>query len=375
MAGKKKKNVGKSAGKRVRKPASGNRRKGGRGVLAVLAGVLGLALAIAAYHAAIWAIDNRLPAFRQTGYIHIQPEMSVEQVAQQVIDELDPRIASSVYRTLALETSTHSLVPGMYRITTRSSARYMARAVTRGWQSPINVVISTPARFKSQVISQLASQMMVEEQQLSKTFNDSKVLADYGTTPDKIFEMIIPDTYQMYWSASPREILGRLKKENDRFWNEERVELARRQGLTPSQVAIVASIVAEESHVPDEYPKIASVYLTRLKKGMKLQADPTICYIYGYSIRRVLKKHLSTESPYNTYLHAGLPPTPICLPSKEHIEAVLHPDTTPYLYFCASEKMNGRHNFARTYAEHLDNAGRFHKALDSLMLAKAYEQE
>jgi UPF0755 protein len=161
------------------------------------------------------------------------------------------------------------------------------------------------------------------------------------------------------------EIFDRFKKEADAFWTDQRVELARRQGLTPVGVATLASIVDGETQYGPEQPTVAGVYLNRLRIGMLLQADPTVAYCYGYTLNRILTRHLDIDSPYNTYKYAGLPPGPISCPPKSCLEAVLHAQNHSYLYFCADPSFNGSHRFAATYTEHLNNARAFQRALDA----------
>jgi UPF0755 protein len=175
----------------------------------------------------------------------------------------------------------------------------------------------------------------------------------------------------MYWTASVKDIFDRFKKEYDAFWTSERKAKAAAQGLTPMEVSVMASIVSGETLKSFEYPIIAGVYLNRYKKGMKLQADPTIAFCFDYTLDRILKKHLTVDSPYNTYKHVGLPPAPINVPPKACLEAVLNPETHKYIYFCASEEFDGTHRFAVTYSEHLKNARKFQRALTARNRAKA----
>lgn len=323
----------------------------------------------------IWMMDNRLPAFQiqnaAAAYVKVADTTTMEGLLQQVDEHLHPKWPSSVRRTLRKEMSTHELVPGFYRFTNTNSAIYFSRSVTRGWQSPLEITISGSIRTLDTLSAKVSAQMLVSKKELMTALNDRKIMDRYGVkSPAYWFYHVLPDTYQMYWSASAEEIIQRLCQETDKFWTPERKALAKAQGITPEQAVVLSSIVAEETASPQEYAKIASVYLNRLRVGMKLQSDPTINYIYGFTLRRILLRHLQTESPYNTYQHEGLPPTPICMPSKAHIEAVLHPDATKYLYFCASPKLNGRHLFATSYSEHMKNANAFHHALDSLASAR-----
>ena len=179
----------------------------------------------------------------------------------------------------------------------------------------------------------------------------------------KLFTRVIPDTYQMLWTASARDIYERLFKESDAWWTADRLAAARKQGLTKNEAITLASIVDGETRYVPEQPTIAGVYLNRLRTGMKLQADPTVAYCYGYTLNRILKVHLKVDSPYNTYMHFGLPPGPISCPPKSCLEAVLNPASHNYLFFCADPSFNGSHRFAATYAEHMINAKAFQKAL------------
>ena len=156
-----------------------------------------------------------------------------------------------------------------------------------------------------------------------------------------------------------------MKKEYDRFWNDNRKSKAENIGLSPVQVSTLASIVEEEATYPDEYPVIAGLYLNRLKKGMRLEADPTVKFAVGdFSLRRILFRHLEVESPYNTYKNTGLPPGPIRIPSIKAIDGTLSPQQHNYLFMCAKEDLSGRHNFAATHAEHARNAARYQRALN-----------
>ena len=195
-------------------------------------------------------------------------------------------------------------------------------------------------------------------------------LARYGVDRKLLFTIVIPDTYQMRWTSSVREIFDRLAQERDAWWTPERVNAASAQGLTPQEAATLASIVDGETRFQPEQPVIAGVYLNRLRMNMKLQADPTVAFCFNYEPRRILKTHLMTDSPYNTYLYAGLPPGPISCPPKSCLEAVLHPASHHYIYFCADPSFNGSHRFAATYSEHLRNARAFQQALTARQKAK-----
>jgi UPF0755 protein len=240
-----------------------------------------------------------------------------------------------------------------------------------GWQTPQDLVLSGTMRSKDRIAKKISTQMMVDSASVADALNDKDFLAGYGFTPENVFALILPDTYQMYWTASVEDIFDRLKKEYDAFWTPERDAKAKAQGLNRMQVSVMASIVSGETLKDFEYPVIAGVYLNRYKKGMKLQADPTIAFCYNYTLDRILKKHLQVDSPYNTYKHVGLPPAPINVPPKACLDAVLDPAKHGYIYFCASEEFDGTHRFAVTYSEHLKNARKFQRALTARNKAKA----
>lgn len=177
--------------------------------------------------------------------------------------------------------------------------------------------------------------------------------------------MFIPNTYELPWNASAKNVMERMKKEYEKFWTPTRDDKREKLGLTRAQVSTLASIVeAEQQQHADERPRVAGVYLNRLKRNMKLQADPTVVYANNdFTIKRVLNVHLAKDSPYNTYMYGGLPPGPINLPSIASIDAVLNPEKHDYLYFCAKEDFSGYHAFARNEQEHLVNARRYQAAL------------
>ncbi|HPG72744.1 MAG TPA: endolytic transglycosylase MltG, partial [Bacteroidales bacterium] len=179
--------------------------------------------------------------------------------------------------------------------------------------------------------------------------------------------MFLPNTYEFYWNTSARQFTDRMKQEYDVFWTEERIAKAKESEypMTQVQVSILAAIVEQETRMNDEKPRVAGVYINRLKKGMLLQADPTVIFAANdFSIQRVLFSHLEIDSPYNTYKYQGLPPGPICIPSVTSIDAVLNYEKHEYLYFCAKDDFSGYHSFAKTLQQHNANARKFHRALN-----------
>ena len=305
--------------------------------------------------------DNVKANFSEEYVLYVYPDMD----SQEVLDSLESVVCNSrsLARCFEKEDVASKMKPGRYVIKPESTSIYVARMLNFGWQTPQNLTLSGTIRNKGVLAKKISNQMMVDSASVAFFLNSEETLAKYGFTPENVFAMFLPDTYQMYWTASVEEIFDRMKKEYDAFWTPERVAKAETQRLSRMQVSIVASIVSGETLKSFEYPLIAGVYLNRYRKGMKLQADPTVAFCHGYTLDRILKKHLTVDSPYNTYKYAGLPPAPINVPPKACIDAVLNPDKHGYIYFCASPDMDGTHRFAVTYKEHQKNAREFHRAL------------
>ncbi len=333
-------------------------------VAALLAGVAGFVLGR-------YYIDNKKPNFSDKYVLYVRPEMTVSEVMDSLQAGAGTVRPKSVERAFAEMEMDANMKPGRYVVDSTCTSIYVARMLVYGWQTPQNMTLSGTLRKKDRIAQRISSQMMIDSASVADALNDEAFLAGYGFTPENVFALIIPDTYEMYWTASVEEIFDRFKKEYDAFWTSERQEKAKAQGLTPMQVSVMASIVSGETLKTFEYPIIAGVYLNRYKKGMKLQADPTIAFCYDYTLDRILKKHLTVDSPYNTYKHVGLPPAPINVPPKACLEAVLNPQKHNYIYFCASPAFDGTHNFAVSYSDHLKNARVFHRELTARRKAKA----
>lgn len=318
----------------------------------------------------LYYADNVKANFKNGCVLYVYPDMTV----QEVVDSIDAGAGilsrRSLSRAFARQGVDASLKPGRYVVAAESPSIYVARMLSFGWQTPQHLTLSGTLRTKEKIARQISNQMLVGYSEVLDSLNNEAFLARFGTDPVNLFGLIIPDTYDIYWTASMDEIFTRFKKEYDNFWNSERVKKAEAQGLTPREASTLASIVAGETRQAAEFPVIAGVYLNRLHTGMRLQADPTICFIFNYELNRVLKKHLEYDSPYNTYMYAGLPPGPINCPSKPCLEAVLNPAVHDYIFFCASSAFDGTHKFAADYSEHMENARDFQRALNARQAAK-----
>ncbi len=189
-----------------------------------------------------------------------------------------------------------------------------------------------------------------------------------GFTKETIIGMFIPNTYQVYYTITSKELVEKLNKEYHNFWDADRTAKAEALGLTPKEVSVLASIVQAESVKGDESPIIAGLYYNRLKRGIPLQADPTLVFAAGdFTIKRVLNKHKEIDSPYNTYKYQGLPPGPINMPSIQSIDAVLNYKKHTYIFMCAKEDFSGYHNFTSSLSQHNVNAKKYQRALSAEM--------
>ena len=255
--------------------------------------------------------------------------------------------------------------PGKYKIRDGMSNFNIIRLLRSGRQTPVKLVINK-LRTKNDFISLLSTNLEVDSNTLRQMLQDKDYLSQFGVDTNTMMCTVMPDTYDFFWNTTADKAYRKIEKNYARYWDATRKDQAKSHGCTPAQVIIIASIVDEETNINDDKPKVASVYLNRLQKGMKLQADPTVKFAVGdFTIRRISGEMLQNTSPYNTYLYQGLPPGPICTPSPGSIEAVLQAPKTTYLYFCAKEDFSGYSNFASTYDEQLKNAHAYQQALNA----------
>ena len=337
----------------------------------MVAAVLAVAGAVCCFVAGRYYVDNKKSNFTEDYVLYVYGNTTDVQVMDSLKANAGVVRPGSLKRCFDKMDVAGNIKPGRYVISTESPSIYVARMLVFGWQTPQKLTLSGTMRSKGSIAKKISSQMMVDSLSVAAALNDPVFLAGYGFTPENVFALFLPDTYEMFWTASVTEIFSRMKKEYDAFWNSDRLAKARAQRLTPMQVSVLASIVSGETLKQFEYPVIAGVYLNRYRKGMKLQADPTVAFCYDYKLDRILKKHLTVDSPYNTYKYAGLPPAPINVPPKACLDAVLEPQNHNYIYFCASPAFDGTHRFAVSYSDHLKNARAFQRELTARRRAKA----
>jgi UPF0755 protein len=260
--------------------------------------------------------------------------------------------------------------PGRYEIKDNSNIYGLIKMLKAGKQSPVRLVINK-LRLKEDLASKIGKTFEIDSLEAINFLSNKDSIAAYKLDDNTLMSAIIPNTYELNWNSSFKKIFSRLKSEQEKFWGTDRLQKAKAKNLTPLQAYIIASIVEEETNKADDKPLVASVYTNRFIKGEKLQADPTVKFAKkDFLMTRILFSDLKFESPYNTYVHAGLPPGPICTPSTKSIDAVLDAPKTDYMFFVAKPDFKGYSNFAVTYAEHQVFAKAYQHALDSLIRSR-----
>ncbi|CCM10581.1 Putative uncharacterized protein [Cardinium endosymbiont cEper1 of Encarsia pergandiella] len=262
--------------------------------------------------------------------------------------------------------------PGQYKIMAHMNNWQMIRMLRGGMQHPVKLTFATAAN-KASLIDQLVRPIGITKAPLWALLNDAEKLSAYGFTRENVLTMFIPDTYEIYWTITAEQLISKIHLAYQRFWHTIRLNKAKKIGLSPTDVSILASIVQAETNDPQEAAKIAGVYLNRLKRHMPLQSCPMLVYALKEKqcgIKRVLQEDTYMDSPYNSYRRKGLPPGPIGLPSVAMIDAVLNYIPHDYLFFSAKEDWSGLHYFACSYTAHLKNAHKYRKALNKLKIMR-----
>jgi UPF0755 protein len=264
---------------------------------------------------------------------------------------------------------TDNVIPGRFLFTKGMNSYEMVK--TLRLNSAVKLAFNNQERVEN-LAGRIGSQIEADSLSLLTSFKDSIFLKENGFNEENVLVMFIPNTYEIYWNTTAEKFRDKMIKEYRNFWNEERVAKAQKQGLTPIEATILASIVHKESVKKDERPRIAGVYLNRLRAGMPLQADPTVIFAikkksndFNQVIKRVFYNDLTRSHPYNTYMNIGLPPGPIAMPDITALEAVLNPEKNNYIYFCASVERFGYHEFAETLVEHSKNAKKYSDWINS----------
>lgn len=293
---------------------------------------------------------------------------------EQVLDTLESKLFiknRKVLEWVANKKNYPALIkPGRYVIDQDLSYNGLINLLRSGRQTPVKITFIN-VRTLNQLAGKIGIQIEADSSQIINFLSKDSNFSSEGFTKENIIAIFIPNTYEFYWNTDPKKLYTRMLKEFRLFWNDQRLTKANEKGLDPKEVAILASIIDDEVVKPDEKSVIAGVYLNRLKRGIPLQACPTIKFaLNDFTITRVLYKHLQTDSPYNTYRHNGFPPGPIGCPSIEGIDAVLNAEEHDYLYFAAKADFSGYHNFSRTLSEHNHYASLYQKELNKRKIFK-----
>lgn len=311
----------------------------------------------------VWASNIKLPENKR-GYVYVGTRLTLEQNKENWKKSGVFRHLETFVRLIKVLGFESKLKPGRYEVDASTNNYKLIRLMASGRQTPVDVTFKYAER-KEDLVRFWSSLLEADSNELMQLMDDASLFEDVGLDTLNSVSLFIPNTYNFYWNTPAEDLLLRMKREYQLFWNDDRKAKATALGLTPQQVSIMASIVQKETYQKAEMPVVAGVYYNRMKKGMPFQADPTILFaIHDKSIRRVTGAMLQIESPYNTYRNAGLIPGPICVPSVQAIDAVLNLQKHSYIYFCAKEDFSGFHNFAATFSQHQVNARKYQRELN-----------
>ena len=297
-------------------------------------------------------------------HYYIYPDMSVDSVLNLMRHDYD--ISGELDLRWHMRLSVFSETqPGYYVFPAEMGDKLFIRKLQNGDQTPVQIKWTNMVRTREDLAGVLASQLMMDTAAILERLSDDRYMGEFDLTAESSRCLFIPGTYEVLWTISPDELFRRMDEEYRAFWTKKRRKRAEALGLTPVEVSILASIVEGETYITKDMPTIASLYINRLRKGMPLQACPTVIYAVGdFSLKRVLKSHLKVESPYNTYKHKGLPPGPIRCPLPRTLDFVLSAPKTDYLYMCANPNFDGTHIFSSSYGIHTSAARDYRRTLD-----------
>ncbi len=300
----------------------------------------------------------------KVAYLTINSKKDYNKVLSQVRSNYNFLNPESFIRLASVFKLEEKMRPGRYKLIDGMTNFELVRLIIKGRQDPLNLVLKYEERV-ADLAGFIAANLEIDSAIFLIKLKDTSLTAKFGFDTLNIISMFIPNTYNLYWNTSADVLLEKMHKEYLRFWNQDRISKAMGKRLSLNQVSVLASIVQKETNKISEMPRVAGVYLNRLEKGIPLQADPTIIYAWDdKNIKRVTSMHTAINSPYNTYIHAGLPPGPICSASIQAIDAVLAAEDHGYYYFCAKEDFSGYHAFAESLEQHINNARRYQRALN-----------
>ncbi len=328
------------------------------GVLVILASTVAIVLYSWVYRPALVGISE------DDGFLFVQTGSDYDDLIEN-LDTLQWLKNTKAFDWVAQKKNLPAHInPGRYSVFKGMSNDSLIDLLRSGQQTELSVTFKTMRTFEYLALV-ISRQLETDSASLARVLLDPQIIDSLGFTKETWMGMFIPNTYRFFWNTDARDFIGRMHREFNEFWNSARDDALLEIGLTKNEVMALAAIVQEETFKADEMPRVAGAYMNRLRKGMKLQADPTVIFALGDpTIRRVYRRHLSVDSPYNTYKNRGLPPGPIRIPSIQAIDACLNYEHHNYIYFCAKEDFSGYHSFAKSYTQHLRNARKYQRALN-----------
>lgn len=330
----------------------------------ILAAALVVLIAVSFYGLELYRVYFAPNVSGNAAYLYVKTGATIENVYQEIKDKDLLKDVGTFSKAAAKMDLAERLKPGRYRLAKGTNNRTLINMIKAGNQEAVKLNFHN-FRKKENFAAYLAKSLETDSASFLKVLDSAALVEKYGFTPDNSYTMFIPNTYEIYWNTTPLEFFEKMQKEYEKFWTAARKEKAAALNMTPQQVTILASIVDGEALYDKEMPTIAGLYLNRLNRGILLQADPTVIFANDdFTVKRVTNALLRTDSKYNTYKYAGLPPGPIMMPSINAIDAVLNHEKNNYIYMCAKEDFSGYHAFAETKEQHEINANKYRAALN-----------
>lgn len=335
-------------------------------ILVYLLLIAALVIAFLAWKYYARVFDANISLKDKESYIYIRSDYKLNDIANYLyVEDILNDTTSFLWMARKKNYQGNNIHPGRYLIKNRMNNNELINLLRSGKQQPVKLTFNS-IRSKEELAGEIGQKLEVDSANFLQLLNDETVAAKYSFNKENFISMFLPNTYEFYWDTDSEEFIQRMAKEYKTFWNAERIAKANNLGLSQSEVSIMASIVqAEQLTHADERPRIAGLYINRLKMGMPLQSDPTIIYaLNDFSIKRVLNKDKSIDSKYNTYKYRGLPPGPINLPELSSIDAVLNYEKHNYIYMCAKADFSGYHDFSTNLRQHNNYAAKYRKELN-----------
>lgn len=330
-------------------------------VISILCLIILVSTTYAAYY---YFIQKPNTTVTDDGIIFIQSGNSFEDVVKTLQSKRYINNEYSFRKIAELKKYPLTIKSGRYKIKNGMNNNQLVNLLRSGNQEAIHFTFNN-IRTLEDFAHTLSKELSIDSVEFVQSMKNLEYVKNLGFTQENVICMFIPNTYQVFWNTTLEKFIKRMHKEYHTFWNSTRLAKAKKAGFSPTDISIIASIVEEETNKSSEHPMIAGVYINRLNKGWKLDACPTLKFALGdFSIKRVLDKHMKIDSPYNTYINAGLPPGPVRMPSIQVIDAVLNYKHHNYMFFCAKSDFSGSHHFSRTLREHNRHAAEYHRALN-----------